>query len=283
VPVPGERLRINARYLGVDSGHFMFEWRIDGRIVSNGVGADQLELLAPPVGDAVNVEVVLSGGGRSYEKNILISPSDVQLEWEGIGLGYTPSNVRVSFSPHGTVRVAAIPSMRSDSGTPVEIGDIYFAWKVGSTEMKKESGYGKDEIEVPTQFFDQAFSVSVTARSRDGTHVAQRNIQLKPRAPSAVVYTFSQLAGVNDQNAVVARQAFSEQEISFVGYPLNVAEHMAPMWLLEGGLIDSSAGNPWIVTFRKTGEGTGEFQVTLQYKSKENFLDKYVRSFLVYF
>ena len=286
IPRPNERLTVTANYIGADPGRYVFVWVVDGTETTRGVGVDRITLDTPSVGRSKEILVsVLEKDVLIVSKSLILRPAGVSIEWEGAGQRTPFAPIRPFFTGHDAVSVTAIPDVRLPDGSRLDTSDLYFAWDVNGVSQKSASGYGKNTLTVPTPFFSQSFQVGVVVDGAQATIRGSDRVTVRPRSPEFVVYRVSPLEGIDDSHAVTNTVHFDTPEISFIAYPLHISSLIDDRisWYLNDEQITTSAGDQKTVTFRKTAEGSGDFDVRVQYTDTQKFLDRMQRSFNVYF
>lgn len=286
IPRPGEEVTLTAQYIGEDPGRYLFVWIVDDDERLRGVGNNSLTLTAPRLGESLEVVVSVEDQGTVLgSRRIVLRPAELTIEWEGNGARAPFAPNRPLLSGHGSVRVHALANFTDASGRGIPEDDIYFSWEVNGTTQKGASGYGKKSTIVQAPFFTQPFTIRVTGVTRDKRLSGADQVTIRPRSPEFVVYQTSPLSGLSDSRAIVDSFNFQTTEVSFVAFPLHV-ETLLPgqlTWLLNGAPVASGSGDQRTVTFRKAAEGSGEFEVGVEYRDALSFLNRFARSFLVYF
>jgi len=171
------------------------------------------------------------------------------------------------------------------NGAAVGSADILYTWRINGTPQSRQSGYGKDTITVEPPFYNDAFTLSVTATSRDQSLHAAQGVSVAPQAPEFVIYELSPLAGLRDQRAVMGSYQFVTDEVAFKAYPLRVADpaSVQAQWTLNGTPVQLDTGDQYLGVFRKTGGGSGSYTVGVSLSNAANFLERAAASFLLTF
>lgn len=286
IPRPGAPVTLRAKYLGTESGRLQFTWLVNGKTYLDAVGGDTITLDAPPAGESTDIEVTVSDRDSIVESvRTAVRPGGVTLEWQGDG-GTTPfGGTRPLFTGHGSVRILALPEVFRTKGRSVPLEELYFSWDLNGVKNLKNTGFGKQSFVTQPPFFNRPFRVGVTVETQDGALRARDEVLLQPVPASTVLYHTTPLTGVEDRNAITGSYPFTSTEASFIAYPLHAPASIASLftWKLNGTPIEAAAGDPRIVTFRKTGDGVGRFPVEVQYQDPKEFLNAGVARFLLQF
>lgn len=283
-PRPGVPVTVTAHLRSGSEQNVAFRWFVDGEVVSQGVGNAAITVDAPTAGKETKVQVVVGTGSASEAAQIFIRPATVTIVWEAdtvtpptyVGLPRATSGSRVSLT--------AVSSLLTDKGTLLEPKDIYYEWQVDGKPQNKLTGYGLSTISLPPPFYNNAFTVSVQATSRDQRLSAETSVRITPTSPQILIYEETPLAGIRAERAVVDTYPFNRQEVSFVAYPLYAIrqDELVPTWTLNGSPF-TLEGDQWRAVFRKTSDGTGSFSVGLSFNHPNRFLEKARAAFLLQF
>lgn len=262
-----------------------FIWKVDGEIVANQIGLASLTVTAPAVGDSIIVSVEVRSGGRTYaSETLVIRPAALYLESDGKS-SVPPFYIGERLpAVQGRVVFTAIPNFVLENGARLSPNDLLFEWRVnGIQKIKPALGKSSAEFEVP--FFGKPFTVAVTAYSRDGTLRAEESSFVIPTAPDIVVYESSPLSGILDQRAVHDQYLLKSEEVTLVAYPLFTrnSEDIELNWSLNNSPVELPENESRSVTFRKTAEGSGAYQVGVAFSNPLLFLERASRAFLLQF
>lgn len=283
-PRPGVPVTVTAHLRSGSEQNIAFRWFVDGDPVSQGVGDTAITVEAPAAGKETKVQVVVGTGSASEAAQIFIRPAVVSIVWEANTV-VPPNYVGLPRATSGSkITLSAITSLLTNTGTLLDPRDIYYEWKVDNKAQNKLTGYGLSSISLTPPFYNNAFTVSVQATSRDGRLSAANTVRIVPSAPQVVIYEETPLAGIRSDRAVQDAYPFDKQEVSFVAYPLYAIsqDELTPAWTLNGKPF-TLEGDQWRAVFRKTSDGTGSFSVGLSFTHPERFLEKARSAFLLQF
>lgn len=281
-PRPGERVTVTATLLGADTAGTVFTWLVNDEQVARGVGNNTLAVDAPKLGSTLSVRVLINGEDRSAP--LTLRPAEVSLEWEGLTVSPPFYIGRPLMGGQGSVRILAVPNLVTTNGSAVPPQDINYSWRVNGSVLQKQSGYGVQSVVIKPPFYDDPFTVSVSAESRSGLRAVQSQTFLVA-SPDVVVYEISPLGGLLDTLAVTRDFQFTANEVTFMAYPLNTSQpaNLEYQWTLSDTPIALNTGDPRLAVFRKTGSGTGAYTVGLNITSQTAFLDLVRKTFLLHF
>lgn len=281
-PTAESAFTVTATVLDGDSKVTQFTWLVNDEKVLEGVGAKQLTTIAPPLGESMVIRLVTDGNERSTP--LIVRPGRVSVEWEAVTTHPPFYTGRSLVGGQGTVHVSAIADLVRSSGGRVAPQDILYEWRVNNTPQPAQSGLGVYAITLNPPFYDDPFTVSVKVSSRDGIS-AESSVAIAPAQPDIVIYEISPLSGLRDERAIRSDFTLSGNEVTFIAYPRHMSRPggVTVGWRLGNEGVAANEGDPRTVVFRKTGEGSGTYAVSVGLSSVEAFLDVFSRSFLLHF
>ena len=251
-----------------------FTWSVNGTVVLQGVGARNLSLKMGALGQTTDVTVDMNDRGEQNSGEILLSPSTVDLVWEG--QTYTPPLYLGRPLPNGgsTITLLAVPHIISN-GKEIPISNFVYTWKVNGGPLAGKSGYGKAAATVTPPQFDEAFTVSVHAETTDGSQAADNTVTIEPQRPKLVFYEIGALSGIQFQKSLSGEVAVPGDEISFSAEPFFVSspDSLLLQWSLDGKPVAVDPQKPRDITFRKTGADSGTHSVDATFKNNALFLE----------
>lgn len=280
-PEPGAPVVITATPVGFSPQSTVFTWILNDEPVSTGLGVQTFRMNAPALGETSTVRLSINDEERAAP--LMIRPGRVTIEWEGITAKPPFYTGRPLVGGQGALKAVAIQELLDESGRAVPAGSTLFTWRLNGAVLSKQSGYGANQIIVEPPFYDSPFTLSVEARG--GGMRATHGVTIRPAEPSMVIYESTPLAGVLFTNAVGQEFSLDTSEATFIAYPLHTSDSLSLQyqWKLNGGQISVGGTDPRIAVFKKTGEGTGVYKVSVGYTSERAFLDLFERSFLLHF
>jgi hypothetical protein len=247
-PQPYDNVTIELSSYATDLTKAMIQWKQGSTLVLSGYGKTSYAFTAPGP-DSVTVFTVTIQpveGGDAITKQIVISPSEIDLMWESAN-GYTPPFYRGKALPtsESDIRVVAIPNTTTIKQGK---GDISYSWSAGQndTVMTDASGYNKDSFEFQNSAINLTESVSVTASSVDGRYNATNSIDVPIVSPQVIFYKRSPTDGVLYNQALDDSTTITEDEATIVAVPYFLAtvgneNNFTYNWQINGSPIDTPA------------------------------------------
>lgn len=264
-------------------------WYVNGSLRERGVGARSIITRTGKPGERLSVRaVIMTMEGLSVEKQVGITPIDLELAWEA--QTYTPPFYKGKALPTGKskIRIAALPGFVSSGGSPLSPGALVYLWKSGDTKLLSASGYGKNvlEREMPVLLRNEEISVEVSSVS--GSLTAESGVAISPERPRIVFYENNPIEGVRYQKAIGASHRLAGTELSvkaepyFVSAAARAARKIAYDWTLNRRSVSTDSDE--VVTLRQTEEaGSGSSVIALSLKNPLNIFERASASFEVLF
>lgn len=281
-PAPRAPVTVTAQVVGGGGSGALYTWLINDEVVARAVDQTSLTLSAPDLGNRTRVRLLINDEERSRE--LVIESGRVTIEWEGLSERPPFYMGRSLLGGQGTARAQAITELVRLDGSRVPESDIRYTWRIDGSVLRAESGIGRDRIFVRPPFYDNAFTLSVTAEGRGGQR-AESSVQVAPVPLDVVLYKTSPLGGVWDESSLRDVVPFTDSELSVRAYPLSASDsqRLEYSWRLSGTAVPAALDDPRTIVFKKTGSGTGAYGVELAVTSASAFLDQMTRSFLLNF
>lgn len=281
-PRAGEVVTVRAENYG--AGTATFVWSVNGRVVDQGVGVTSVTVPLASTGNTTAVEVVVINNGQRIEKAISLTPAEIDIVWEGktvtppLFIGLPLPN------PNSAVTLYAVPHIIRN-GARVSVSSLTYAWYINDSATPTASGYGKNSITVRPPQFLNPFSVSVRAQTQDGTVETYERITIKPVQPEVLVYEKAPLLGYRFDRAIQEIFQLAGDEVTLVAFPLYINNLQDPsyVWSINSDAITDTEEGGREVTFRKTGEGAGVFNVSFALENTRALFERAKRQFLLRF
>ncbi len=277
-PEPGARVELTASPRGYDPTLARFTWLVDDEEVASGIGRTTASLVAPALGEASVVRVIVNDEERASP--LTIRPTRVTIEWEGIAERPPLYVGRPLFSGQGFVRAVAVPELVSSNGVPIPGNQIRYTWSQNGNRIRGPE-FGASSIVVEPIFYNRPFSLTVEATG--GGLTAAHTVVLQAADPDIVVYEQSPLLGLLDHRAVEGTYDFAASEVSFIAHALHTTSGLTYRWSLNGEPIIIAEGDPRVAVFKKTGAGAGAYTVGIEVGNPSSFLEEVRRAFLLQF
>lgn len=275
-PQPGEIITVRAQVPREDQDA-LFSWTVDGTEVASGFGQSSVQVPMPELGTSVEVQVRVDGEERADP--LILRPQRVTIEWEGLSTRPPMYMGRPLFMPRGEIRAHAVAELITARNTRIPNTEIKYTWSINDAPLR-ESGYGKDTVRIAPPVFNRPFTLNVRAETRSGL-IAEDTVSLSASLPSLMVYELSPLRGLTE-HAVRSEIALRSSEVTFIAYALYAPTELIYSWTLNRQPVTVSGDDPRVVTFRRTGEGIGQYQIGVNAQNGQPF-GSYNRSFLLNF
>ncbi len=245
-PQPYDDVTINLSSYSTDLNKAMIQWRQGSALVLSGYGKTSYTFKTPGP-DSVTiftVTIMPVEGGNSITKQVVISPSEIDLMWEAAD-AYVPAFYRGKALPtsESAIRVVAIPNTNTIKQGK---GSVTYSWSSGQNDnpVTASSGYGKDSYEFINSPLNTKEKVSVSASSVDGRYSATSSIDVPIVSPKVVFYKRSPTEGVLYNQALNDQTTITEDEATIVAAPYYLAtvgneDDFAYNWQINGSAINT--------------------------------------------
>ncbi|MCA9353469.1 hypothetical protein KC842_01180 [Candidatus Nomurabacteria bacterium] len=273
-PAPGESVTINLTSFSTDLNRANISWQVGGETVLSGYGRKSFSTKAPAAGQTLEIKVVITtGNGIAVERNIFITPQDVDILWEAVD-SYTPPFYRGKALPgrEAIVRIVAIPHFKNTIGQNINSGDLVYNWKQNYNNMQDYSGYGKNSYTYKNAFLDKEDKISVTITSRDGSVSSQKELTIRPSSSEVVFYKYEPLKGILYNQALGTNTNLTSDEINIVGEPYFISTNYKNIsrssnnisWKINGSSANSSGTRNQITLQKPDGvSGTSSVEISV--------------------
>lgn len=222
-PQPYDDVTINLTSYATDLNKAMIQWQSGSNIVLSGYGKTSYSFKAsgPNTITIIDVVIGIPGSIDNIKKRIAITPSEVELMWEGVD-SYTPPFYRGKSFPsaEGLIKVVAIPNT---SVIKKGRGNITYTWKAGDNTVQGVSGYNKDSYVFQNSELNDTEKVSVTAESIGGEYNATNSVEIPITAPKIIFYKKSPTEGILYNEALTDGVFMKDDEFTVVAEPYFLA------------------------------------------------------------
>lgn len=222
-PEPYQSVKINLTSYSTDLNKAMIEWRSGKNTVLSGFGKTSYsyKALGPNTSTAFEVSIIPVGSIDKIVKQIVVSPSEVEIMWESVD-SYTPPFYKGKALPTtgSLIRAVAIPNtntIKSGKGT------ITYTWKSSGDTQLGSSGYNKDAYVFKNSMFDDKNTIEVNASSLRGDYEATKTISIPTYKSKIIYYKKSPAEGVFYNNALNKEITMTEDEMTIVAEPYFVS------------------------------------------------------------
>lgn len=261
------------------------DWSIDGKSVQHGIGISTFTFTTKDVGQPTTIDVsVLPVGGYVIKKELIITPSSVDILWEATDSA-TPPFYRGKALPttEATIKYVAIPNMKSQSGMLLDPKDMVYDWTNNYTPVQNASGYGKDSYTFKMPFTDQGETVGVVAQLRDGGLSAQGQVDTSIYDPLIVWYVSSPLYGPQFDQAINSGYTVSSNDVSIFAEPFFaspkdiLSTNLSYTWTLNNETLDAQT-TPNVLFLHRNDSNKGDAVVGLTIDNSEKYLQELTSS-----
>ncbi len=217
-PEPYQNVTINLKSYGADLNKAQIEWQSGSSIVLSGIGRTSysFKALGPNTSTIIKISITPYGSLSKITKQIVISPTDIELLWEGVS-AYTPPFYKGKSFPssESLIRVVAIPNNSSIKSNK----NLTYTWKNNGKTVPNASGYGKDSYVFTNSEMNSSDSITVTVSSIDGSYNATKTVNIPMTDPKIVFYEKSPTEGIMYNSALTDGTYMEKEEMTVVAVP----------------------------------------------------------------
>jgi hypothetical protein len=258
-PEPYQNVTIKIYSYSTDLNKAMIEWRSGSNMILSGFGKTSYSYKAEGANTTTAFEVMITpvGSVNKIIKQIVVSPSEVEIMWESVD-GYTPPFYKGKSLPvsGSTIRAVAIPNTNTIKAGK---GSITYTWKDGDKTSLASSGYNKDAHVFKNSMFDEESEITVVASSLRGDYEATKSISVPIYKPKIIFYKRSLTEGILYNNALNKEISMAEDEMTIVSEPYFLStmgneNAFTYNWKINGGAIETPSKKTEL-TIRPTSRG----------------------------
>lgn len=268
-PGPNEPFTATVRSFGVNLTTSAIGWTVNGQAM--GQNERLLRLTAPSAGTSMSIRLSLTTeDGSIFSAERTVRPGNIDLLWEAES-SYTPPFYKGKALPttESAVEIVAVPHLSTVGGREYAPSELVFTWELNGQTVAAASGKGRDRFTVAKPNFYRSDVVRVFAAPPDGTGGGVGTLALLAGEPRVILYESDPLLGINYQYAVDGTFELAKEEGTFVAHPVffptytRADSRLSYEWTLNGSPLEPQGSDPSSITFRQTGEGGGEADVTV--------------------
>jgi hypothetical protein len=220
------------------------EWTKSGIVVLTGFGKTSYTFKTdgPDIPSDIGIQIVINGTPEPITKQLVITPSDVELLWEAVD-SYTPPFYKGKALPtqESTVRVTAIPSTKLGQA---RLGNISYTWKKNDTTQSSASGYKKNVFSFKNDIIETQEKISVDVTSIDNTYTATKSIRIPIVQPELYFYQKNEETGIRYSEILPFETPVLSDEITIVAEPYflnlkNKTNTYTYQWKINGERIET--------------------------------------------
>ncbi len=196
--VPGSEILLRASYYLTDVDRINFDWFVNGKRVSSGIGKKSITVIAPKLGEPLVVKMNADApNGRFLTKSITIRTADVDLLWETDTTSPMLYKGKTLPSNGSLLKIVALPHFVSDTGGEFDSSDLFYEWRVAGKKLISESGKGKNFIFTNTKQLSNHTDIEVKVSTLGRTYNATGRTSIVHVIPEVLLYEKKPLFGVD--------------------------------------------------------------------------------------
>lgn len=240
----------------------------NGTVISRGSGAQRANVTLGGPGTRTTVRVsVTDPGGSVYTEDISIRPADAALIVEPATTDHPFYEGGSLVASEGSVRIIAVPDIRTAPGSRVSPASLVYTWKLGDQVLQSQSGIGKSVLQAvaPPRYRDARLTLTVA--TADNAIVAQTSTSIASSEPVVRIYERDPLLGALFNRAINGTFVMTEDEQAFRAVPYFFASAPAIAWSVN----NAPSGADKDITLRASGGGGGTANVSVKANQPANF------------
>ncbi len=270
-PAPNESVTISIQSYVIDLNSTSISWAVDGKDVVKGYGVKMIQFRAKNIGQETRIKVIVDGPDRPLEKTYVFQPSTLDMIWEAVD-SYAPPFYKGKTLPvyESVVKIAAIPDIRTATGTQPKDSDIVYTWKHENKAVQDQSGYGKSGLLIKKNRLRSDEAVDVSVATRDGSARMGGRIRVPTFLPQIVITAAPYEALANLKNVFNANSG----EVSLTATPYfftaKKRSDVPYVWQIGGQKVTNKTDST--LRIRKN-EDVSSTTITASAESPSNFFE----------
>lgn len=287
-PGANENVSLRAENYSIDIDRAEISWYLNGELQKRGIGKNEFIFKTGPIGSSHTIRIGMQTATGAYsETTHTINIAVIDFLWHADT--YTPPfyKGKALVTAQSPVTITAQPFLINAQGTRIPPERLVYTWRENGTEMKDESGFGKQTITIegPRTFQRKIFTLEVSSANRQIK--TEGGVVIRAVQPSVVFYEKRPLGGVWYEEALGGVFDLTREELTLRAEPfffpvkaIRSAENLDIEWSLNNRLFTPQ--NPFEVILRQVENIQGQAQVSLTIRDSEN-IQKAVDSLFVDF
>ena len=181
----------------IDLNNTKISWTLNGSLALEGIGKKSFSFKTGSSGTQTSLSVkIVTANGTTVNKQIIISPSDIDILWEAYNT-YTPPFYKGKklLSMEGSAKVVAMPSTQNLTG-------LSYNWIKDNKNDADSSGYEQNYFIYQNSYLDDGNTIGVSASDIFGNNVGTNEITINPSNPKIILYKKDPILGTNWDNAL---------------------------------------------------------------------------------
>lgn len=261
-PEPGDTVRLTASSDSADLGSSNLIWSVNGKPLTDGIGATTVAIVVGKLGSETDVRVRADTDAGPVSSTIAIVPAQVDLVFDSNA--YVPPLYagRALPSPASTLRVEAIPWLKRTNGSLIPANQLTYTWRRNGSLISGASGRGRSAVSVPAPALFGTDTISVEVASADKTIVGATSISLPSVEPVLRLYEDHPVFGLLYRHAFGTTIQADDTEMTFAAVPYFAYAkdpgdtRLSYVWHVNGKTIPADATQPDEVTVSAGKGGT---------------------------
>ncbi|HEX2792303.1 MAG TPA: hypothetical protein VHO23_01125 [Candidatus Paceibacterota bacterium] len=240
----------------------------NGTVVGKGSGAQKVNVTLGGPGTRTAVRITVTDpGGSTYTEDLSIRPADAALIVEPSTTVHPFYQGGSLVASEGSLRVIALPDIRTAPGTRINPASLVYTWKLGDQVLQAQSGVGKSTLQAvaPPRYRDALLTLTVA--TVDNAIVAQTSTSIAASEPVVRIYERDPLLGPLFNRAISGTFVMSEDEQAFRAVPYFFASAPAIAWSVN----NAPSGADKDITLRASGGGGGTANVSVRANQPANY------------
>lgn len=171
-------------------------WKVDGKVVLQGIGEKKITIQTRSVGDKVPVHVTaVTADNVTTEIDLVITPLSVDILYEA-SESYTPLFYEGRSLPGegALVKFVAMPNI-SENGSRLPASSLSYSWYVNGELVDSASGIGRQSAMLSLDLLSNFTTIKVIAFAPRGT-TAENSIDIYPHDVMPLLYGFDDILGI---------------------------------------------------------------------------------------
>lgn len=257
---PGPNENYEARLLSAvfDPRSANFTWFLNGRIVSEGAGANSYNFNTGELGSTINLRAVAVIDGIRYEASRALTVNDIDLLWRAETLVPKWYKGKALASPGSTVVITAFPNVASGA-RKLSNSNLIYRWSLDGQDQPEISGLNRrsiilrasNELNLPQE-------ITLKVSNADQTIGAQKTMEILLVNPEIVFYEEHALEGPISNLALerISMSTGEEKEFRSSPYFFSQGETFTREWRIDGEKIEKN-GSEELLRLRVIPEASG--------------------------
>lgn len=213
-PEPGEQVQIKVSNNIIDMKRSTFVWTINGSVVLEGAGENELTFTAPQANQRQTISVnITKPDGKTVTKTYILEVADVDLIFEG--KTYVPPFYKglSLFTHQSQVTVTAVPFFNTDPS------NLIYTWKLNGSVQNEQSGQGKQSITLTGSIVSQPLDISVIVESPFNQSRGQASLLINPVETNLTIYENNTIYGSLFNRAIKNTFTLEREEVTLTAIP----------------------------------------------------------------